>query len=940
MENDNNIKQSNRNQSGSQINPVNRFGNSSSNNQDVADIKSKIDGTRSKNLQQNTSPISLGSNAHTPLDNGTNLDASSSINKKGSKSLEGTKKESENEVSSQKKSDVTNSSSSNKKSALGGLGSAAANAALGAAANNNEAVAKAVNTARIVNMVTKVVKNIIAFFSTPVGWIVGFILMLVTIFILLIVIISMVVNSLGMKFGLTGQETLDIFNEKYEEALSKDEIDNIVGEVDAEMCKEGVFTGFKHFFGIWNLENSCEFAHYVKKIIEDKQRATGIKTISPGYFLSALYYSFDTQNHNEDGELFIKTSDYLNNDSSSDDIEVINDLDAITTLMAVKIYNKDTLDTLLDKYVFHNYYTYWIWTYFPPVKPGDKGYWDCVSHQKDDYEIDEHKFKLYLRYGEDVNNAYVYETNQYNAYNSTSSQCLNKLNFSRPDISKYDIQADSTTNDDDNAKISISSGSNYGAFGSKSFKSGTYGYDSGFIFKTYPRYNSKYIISGQVTYDYMVDKDIEKIIETTGSRQDYINYILGYPNTVQTMVTNKGEYYSSGAMCSFNLNGEDVSNIKVRLLHAYKNDAVPGFEPWEPIEGQELIDFDKYILGVVYGEEGGAPAEAMKAQAIAATSYALGNANRLSGVRLVQENGVNILEISNSNYRQAYCDPDKGCYICSAEGSKTASVFTEGTVPDGASCKFWKGPLASNSSIRTAVNEVIGMVLVDGSGKILPSGYKNTDQNSWNDMARQGLDYIEILRKHYGEQYMVSEPNCSYGATGDWADWKQYSEPWQGMYIASSTMRDVGCFITCHSIVLAKSAPRLTIDNFNPGTFLQLLKENSCLSGNLLKSNCALQAAVGSGVKITNSSVSISNKSYSDKVAVIASYLSQGYDIILRVKSPRSAQLYSESEEHYVVVTGVRGNDILMADPASKETVVLNRYHNEGIISFSYIKFE
>lgn len=40
------------------------------------------------------------------------------------------------------------------------------------------------------------------------------------------------------------------------------------------------------------------------------------------------------------------------------------------------------------------------------------------------------------------------------------------------------------------------------------------------------------------------------------------------------------------------------------------------------VPNQELIDFEKYVLGVVYAENGGAPDEAMKAQAIAARTYA------------------------------------------------------------------------------------------------------------------------------------------------------------------------------------------------------------------------------------------------------------------------------------------------------------------------------
>ena len=77
------------------------------------------------------------------------------------------------------------------------------------------------------------------------------------------------------------------------------------------------------------------------------------------------------------------------------------------------------------------------------------------------------------------------------------------------------------------------------------------------------------------------------------------------------------ENTSEGGVCSYNVSGKNVSNIKVRLLQC------PDGKEGEPIEGEELVDFEKYILGVVYAEVGGGAGAGAKAQAIAARSYSL-----------------------------------------------------------------------------------------------------------------------------------------------------------------------------------------------------------------------------------------------------------------------------------------------------------------------------
>ncbi len=193
--------------------------------------------------------------------------------------------------------------------------------------------------------------------------------------------------------------------------------------------------------------------------------------------------------------------------------------------------------------------------------------------------------------------------------------------------------------------------------------------------------------------------------------------------------------------CHYNIGSDTVSDIKVRLMQC--GDGTRG----QPIAGEDLIDFEKYVLGVTYAENGGAPTESVKAQAVAARTYALTRSqgmNGSGGVSLKQENGQWILSIRNCTEDQVYCDPDKGCW----SNSRSAGA----TVHSGydASKAYHKVAVPEDSPLRTAVAETAGKIVVDANGQIMAVGYQNTDQNSWSNKARQGLTYVEIIKQHYG----------------------------------------------------------------------------------------------------------------------------------------------------------------------------------------------
>lgn len=736
----------------------------------------------------------------------------------------------------------------------------------------------------------------------------GFIL---KVFLIIIVatVFSMVVQNLMIKFGLTGNDSYEVFNKKYNEYLSREDIDDIFDENVTDPCGPvSWFNKLKHFVGIYDLTKNQDLCLYIRKSLEKKESLPGISNLGPGYFFSSFYYAYDTQNIDKDGHMFIEVK------QPDDNTVQATDLDAVATLFETGIYKKEDIDYLLDNYILEYNFKQEDVHYYQWIVDEKTGLGACYSFNDYVYnEISETKFQAYLRFGSNVASSFQRDSNVIKAYGMTSSECLEQLENDlgpKPSLAIYSTKLDLTTHDEEISTIVINN-PYYPRY------DGTYTYQDGFIYKTYPKYKKEYTIDFiEVPFDYKVNRNIEEIMEYIRSRQDYTNYVLGYPNTVVTD-SNSG----STTNCTYTVNGTNMSGIKVKLVHA-KNSAVPGVNTGDEIEGQELVDFEKYILGVVYAENGSAPEEAIKAQAIAARNYVLNRGH------LMEENGQKILRITNSTYDQTYCDPDAGCDRCIGERG-VVSLYKSGTTPKGSTCVS-VSPLPNDSYVRKAVKSVSGVVLQDNNGNTINTPYTSTTQHAWNKMAKEGKDYIEMLRLTYGES-SLSNPSCTF-ASGDWDNWRQGDPQWGNKAVGSSNMAKIGCFITAHAKALAASGAQLKVNNFNPGVFIDVINANRCLSGNNLNATCALNAVLANGYDRNTDRVGVSlTGSIGQKALTVSNYLNQGYQIILRVKA--------EPNQHWVYVTGISGSTIYMSDPASNGKTVLPTYNDKGVVYMIGYKF-
>lgn len=429
-------------------------------------------------------------------------------------------------------------------------------------------------------------------------------------------------------------------------------------------------------------------------------------------------------------------------------------------------------------------------------------------------------------------------------------------------------------------------------------------------------------------FDFSDDADNSSASACTSSYSSYKSYLNSYVKNNYKKLPDDVNYdrvvdeilmiggYSDNTIvnacsgsCKYNIDGKSVSNLMVQLLD---NDG-------NKIEGQELIQFEKYILGVVYGEIGSAaPAEQAKTQAIAARSFALSRSsvmNGAGGVKIVEEDGQWILYIRNSTNDQVYCDPDLGCSQ-RADGvlvSGYESVFAD----ENAQFKPKPG-LDGNADLRSYVSSVAGIVALDVNGSVIVTGYSSTQQNIWKSMAEEGKNYTEILRSTYSDMVELSDENCSSlcsHAVGDYTKWRQGD--WPDILMNKLSIKKAGCLTVAVAMQVARSGVETTLgDNFNPATLVENYRSILYDGKDNFYWNSITKVAPNFVMNYNYNSSGMASMSDSQQIAILTNGINNGCYYVVEVKSWKKGQ-------HWVAIDTIQDGTIYMLDPAS-DNVDLN----------------
>ena len=325
---------------------------------------------------------------------------------------------------------------------------------------------------------------------------------------------------------------------------------------------------------------------------------------------------------------------------------------------------------------------------------------------------------------------------------------------------------------------------------------------------------------------------------------------------------------------------------------------------------------EEYVAGVVAAENGWHVPEdnieSMKAQAIAARSFAL---SRTSGCSTI---------INNSQGDQAYVTTDDPYAIRAAQ--ETAGVVlrnADGSIYHAqydAFCVSSYSPVNDSYTIRQK-SQVIPKSFVDVHGTFCKGTSEpakcgcnghgaGMSQIGARYLQSTGSDHKQILAFYYTNA-VLDESNKGSGVggadAGPWSNWKQTQEPWGSLDMPKpnkkcSTISNCGCAITSLAILIARSGVPTSLDpDFNPGTFYQAIKPH--MNGNGVTWN--EPSIVTPYIKLHT--VVYPSQSSLEK---LREFLRQGYYVIVGVKG----------NGHWVVVLGENGNTFDIVDPGWDKT--------------------
>ena len=206
-------------------------------------------------------------------------------------------------------------------------------------------------------------------------------------------------------------------------------------------------------------------------------------------------------------------------------------------------------------------------------------------------------------------------------------------------------------------------------------------------------------------------------------------------------------------------------------------------------------------------------------------------------------------------------------------------------------------------------------------------------KNDYHFSPAQNKQLAELTDNKYASLWN----GVIYGATdsGEYVNWRQAGQSWSNIKIGNtnSTIGNIGCLVTSIAILIEKSGvPTPHIEPFNPGTFVEVLNKNGGFDerGNLYYG--PISKVVPNFKYVGN--VNLRGKSRSEKLALITQYVNAGYFVTEEVKGA------TPGNQHWVAVTGVNGNNVIMVDPASNQTDMWSAYEWSKSSQFNYFKAE
>lgn len=192
---------------------------------------------------------------------------------------------------------------------------------------------------------------------------------------------------------------------------------------------------------------------------------------------------------------------------------------------------------------------------------------------------------------------------------------------------------------------------------------------------------------------------------------------------------------------------------------------------------------------------------------------------------------------------------------------------------------------------------------------------------------------LEQIKELSDEQYASLWSGVIYGTDeGEYTKWRQKNATWSNIKIGNtnSTIGDIGCLVTSVSILIEKSGVSTPMVPFNPGTFVEELNKKGGFDNNGNLQYEAVNKVIPEFRYIGN--INLRNKTREEKLSIISQYFNQGYYLTVEVKGA------TPGNQHWVAITGINGNNIIIVDPASNRTDMWSAYEWSKTSQFNYFK--
>lgn len=184
------------------------------------------------------------------------------------------------------------------------------------------------------------------------------------------------------------------------------------------------------------------------------------------------------------------------------------------------------------------------------------------------------------------------------------------------------------------------------------------------------------------------------------------------------------------------------------------------------------------------------------------------------------------------------------------------------------------------------------------------------------------------------EKYAFLWNGAIYGNvdSGEYVSWRQSGQSWSSIKIGNtnSTLGQIGCLVTSIAILIEKSGCNTTINPFNPGTFLEALNNNNAFDSGGNLQYAGVTKAVPNFKYAGN--VNLRDKSRNEKLALITQYFNQGYYLTIEVKGA------TPGNQHWVAITGINGNNVIIVDPARDGTDLWSSYEWNKSSQFNFFE--